>query len=331
MMQSSTKDEVLRLLLESGEEPVSGVQLAEQIGISRTAVWKHIQSLQEDGYIVHTVKKRGYVLRQGNVEQLSHGEVQAYLRTEALGRTLYVMDEVESTQLEAHRLVAEDAPHGTIVVAETQTAGRGRMMREWDSARRKGLWFTCIVRPNCLQHEAPQFTLIAAVAIVNAVKAIYPSLNPQIKWPNDILINGRKCTGILTEMVADPDRVRALLIGIGVNVNQRLEDFPEELQEIATSLWVELDAQGDLNRSELLAEILLYLEKYSELYLRNGFSSIKPLWEAASGTIGNMVRATTLREVIVGKAIAITNSGVLQIEREDGSIAEVYSADIELV
>ena len=333
-MQSSTKDEVLRRLIEANEQPISGQQLADGLHISRTAIWKHIQRLQEEGFQIDTVKKHGYVLRRGALEQLTQSEVAALLKTKAFGRTLHLFDEVESTQLIAHNLVAQNTPHGTVIVAEAQTAGRGRMMREWDSAKKKGLWFTVIVRPDCLPHEAPQFTLIAAVAIINAVKSLYPSLSPQIKWPNDILINGRKCTGILTEMIAETDRIRALLIGIGINVNQQQEDFPESLHSIATSLQmalVDIGETGEVNRAALLAEILLYLENYSELYLKHGFGRIKPLWEEASCTIGNQVRATTLREVIIGKAIAITDSGVLQIEKQDGTIAEVYSADVELV
>ena len=333
-MKSSTKDEVLKLLIEANEQAVSGQQLADQLHISRTAVWKHIQRLQEEGFQIDTVKKHGYVLQRHTFEHLTQAEVGSFLKTKEFGRTLHLFDEVESTQLIAHSLVAEDAPNGTVVAAETQTAGRGRMLREWESAKRKGLWFTVIVRPDCLPHEAPQFTLIAAVAIVNAVKSLYPQLNPQIKWPNDILINGRKCTGILTEMIAETDRVRALLIGIGINVNQEIMAFPDSLHSIATSLKMALSEVGEIveiNRAELLAEILLYLENYSELYLKHGFTRIKPMWEEASCTIGNQVRATTLREVVVGKALAITDSGVLKIEKEDGSIAEVYSADIELI
>lgn len=333
-MKSSTKDDILGLLLKQNGVPLSGQQIADELSVSRTAIWKHIQRLQQEGFVIDTVKKHGYVLRRQVFEQLTQAEVASFLKTKEFGRTLQLFDEVESTQLIAHTLVAEDTPNGTVVTAEAQTAGRGRMMREWNSARKKGLWFTVIVRPDCLPHEAPQFTLIAAVAIVNAVKSLYPQLNPQIKWPNDILINGRKCTGILTEMVAETDRIRALLIGIGINVNQEVEDFPDSLHSIATSLKMALSDAGEnveVNRAALLAEILLYLENYSELYLKHGFARIKPMWEEVSCTIGNQVRATTLREVILGKALAITDSGVLQIERADGTIAEVYSADVELV
>ena len=333
-MQRSTKDEILSRLLSANGEPISGQLLADQLMISRTAVWKQIQKLQEEGFTIHTVKKYGYVLTATEINPLNGTTVIERLKTKRYGKNIHVFSEVTSTQFVAHELL-EEALDGTVIVAESQTAGRGRMAREWDSAAKKGLWFTTILRPNCLPHEAPQFTLIAAVAIVNAIKSLYPTLSPQIKWPNDLLIGGRKLTGILTEMVAETDRVKALLIGIGINVHHEQEDFPEALQSIATSLKLELEKLEsgfvELDRASLLAEILFYLEHYSDVYVKYGFGRIKPLWEEASCTIGQFVRATTLREVIEGKAVSITETGVLQIQQNNGHIVEVYSADIELI
>lgn len=329
MMHYSTKDEIIRYLISAEGQPLSGQFLADELQMSRTAIWKQIQRLQEEGYVIETVKKRGYILTT-QPEKLTQARIDPLLNTKELGRHLYLYDEIASTQVIAHELVAQNTPHGTIVLAEAQTNGRGRMLREWNSAKGKGLWMTCILRPEIPPHLAPQFTLVAAVAIVNAIKSLYPQVNAQIKWPNDILINGRKCTGILTEMVAETDQIRALLIGIGINVNQSMQDFPEELQSIATSLALECGVDK-LDRAELLAEILLYLENYSVMYVKNGFSVIKRLWEQASCTIGNQVKATTMREVIEGVAIGITDSGVLEIKKADGTIASVYSADIELL
>ena len=329
-MQRTTKDEILHLLIQAKEQPISGQVIADRLHMSRTAIWKHMQTLQAEGYEIDIVKKHGYVLKGHKENKLSASEITTHLTTKQFGRSLYVYDCVESTQLVAHQLVSENVPNGTVIVAEQQTAGRGRMQREWDSAAHKGLWFTTIVRPNCLPHEAPQFTLIAAVAVVNAIKALYPSIQPQIKWPNDLLINGRKTTGILTEMIAETDRIKALLIGIGINVNHVMEDFPESLHEIATSLQLQLDGK-EVNRALLLAEILKYLENYSDLYLKHGFARIKPLWEESSCTIGQTIRATTLKETIYGKAIGITEQGVLEIVKDNGEIVHVYSADIEII
>ena len=325
---TTTKDKVLQRFLQAQGEPISGQQLAEDLAISRTAIWKHVQALQQQGYEIETVKKKGYRLLS-SIDQLEAGRVNVHLQTERFGHNYLYYSEVTTTQAIAHEQVRAGAADGTVIVAEMQTAGKGRMLREWSSASGKGIWMTVLMRPEVPPQLAPQFTLVTAVAVVNAIKALYPDVNATIKWPNDILIGGKKCTGILTEMVAEADRVEAILVGIGINVNQQLEDFPTELMSIATSLSMVLGETVD--RAQLVAKVLYYLEHYCDLYVKHGFGRIKTLWEEASATIGSEVRATTLREVIEGKAIAITEAGVLQIETAAGDIKSVYSADIELL
>ncbi|SOC37653.1 biotin--[acetyl-CoA-carboxylase] ligase [Ureibacillus acetophenoni] len=326
-MNLTTKDELLSRFLKADNEPLSGQQLADEFGISRTAIWKHLQTLQDEGYTFETIKKKGYLLTS-KPDRVDPARISSYLTTTRLGHHVHYYDEVTSTQTIAHELVRNGAEDGTVVVAETQTAGKGRMARPWESTKGKGIWMTIIIRPNILPHQAPQFTLIAAVAVVNAIRSLYESIQPEIKWPNDILLNGKKCTGILTEMIAEMDGVQALLIGIGINVNQELEDFPDELKNIATSLSIE--ANNQLDRAELIAKILHYLEKYSDIYLDHGFEPIKTLWEEFSGTIGKKIKATTLREVVEGTAIGITEDGVLEVRIDDGEIKRIYSADIEI-
>jgi len=321
------KDRILKRFLLASGEPISGQHLAEELGISRTAVWKHLQSLQEEGYTFDTIKKKGYLLTN-NPDRVDAASIASFLTTERFGQTIHYFEECATTQTIAHELARKGAQDGTVVIAETQTNGKGRMSRPWESTKGKGIWMTVIIKPDVLPHQAPQFTLVAAVSIVNAIKSLYSNFTPVIKWPNDILINGLKCTGILTEMIAEMDRVQALLIGIGINVNQQRDDFPEDLHAIATSLSIE--EKSTLNRAELVGTILNYLEKYSELYVTQGFSPIKKLWEEASGTIGKQIKATTLTEVLQGKAIGITEAGVLEIQLENGEIRSIYSADIEL-
>ncbi|MDI7741382.1 biotin--[acetyl-CoA-carboxylase] ligase [Lysinibacillus fusiformis] len=326
-MTLSMKDRILKRFLLASGEPISGQHLAEELGISRTAVWKHLQSLQEEGYTFDTIKKKGYLLTN-NPDRVDAASIASFLTTERFGQTIHYFEECATTQTIAHELARKGAQDGTVVIAETQTDGKGRMSRPWESTKGKGIWMTVIIKPDVLPHQAPQFTLVAAVSIVNAIKSLYSNFTPVIKWPNDILINGLKCTGILTEMIAEMDRVQALLIGIGINVNQQRDDFPEDLHAIATSLSIE--EKSTLNRAELVGTILNYLEKYSELYVTQGFSPIKKLWEEASGTIGKQIKATTLTEVLQGKAIGITEAGVLEIQLENGEIRSIYSADIEL-
>ncbi len=327
-MHLTMKDEIIQRFLNAQGEPISGQQLADDFQVSRTAIWKHLQSLQQEGYEFETIKKRGYRLLV-TPDRVDIGQLKQVLHTKRYGQTVHYFESVESTQLIAHELVRSGAPDGTVVIAEHQTAGRGRMMREWNSSKGKGIWMTIIIRPDVAPHQAPQFTLVTAVAVVNAMKAMYKNFTPEIKWPNDILINGKKTTGILTEMISETDRIQALLIGIGINVNQSLEDFPQELHSIATSLSIE---EGErLERVHLVAKVLELLEHYSDHYVKHGFPQIKKLWEESSGTIGKQVKATTLREVVEGEAISITESGVLEIRQANGEIKGVYSADIEIV
>ncbi|NLY79935.1 MAG: biotin--[acetyl-CoA-carboxylase] ligase [Lysinibacillus sp.] len=326
-MNLSMKDKILKRFLLAEGNPISGQQLADELGVSRTAIWKHLQTLQDEGFEFETIKKKGYRLIT-EPDRVDVAKISSFLKTKRFGQSIHYFDEIESTQIIAHQLAREGAIDGTIVIAEEQTAGKGRMQRPWDSAKGKGIWMTIIVRPDLLPHQAPQYTLVTAVSVVMAMKSLYQNFTPEIKWPNDILINGRKCVGILTEMLAEMDRVEGLLVGVGINTNQGPSDFPEELKDIATSIAIEEGSK--VNRAELVAEILKYLEMYTDEYVENGFKSIKQLWVEHSGTIGKRIKATTLREVIEGLAIGITDDGVLEIQLDHGEIKKVYSADIEI-
>lgn len=326
MNGTSYKYEILKKLQQAGDEAVSGQQLANDCGISRTAIWKHIKQLEEEGYVFETIKKKGYILKsQPNL--IDPDKIKAALETETFGEQIIYEEVVSSTQPIAHQLAQQGAKAGTVVICEEQTAGRGRMQREWKSQKGKGIWMSIILRPDVPPRNAPQFTLVAAVAIAKAIEDV-AAVRPQIKWPNDLLIDGLKITGILTELQADPDYVNALIMGIGINVNHEQVDFPEEIQGIATSL--KLQSGKEIDRAVLVARILYYLEKYSAMYVEVGFQEIKKEWEAYSCTIGQTIKVTTVQEVFIGKAIAITNDGVLKVQLPDGETKSVISADIEL-
>ncbi|MFJ7951316.1 biotin--[acetyl-CoA-carboxylase] ligase [Lysinibacillus sp. NPDC096418] len=327
-MSISMKDEILRKLLAANGEAVSGQELADELNVSRTAIWKHMQTLQEEGYTFETVKKKGYVLT-GIPNSLSPMQIELFLNTERFGRHIHHFDVVDSTQIIAHKLAQEGAPDGTIVIGEEQTAGRGRMARPWESAHGTGIWMTVIVRPDVTPQQASSYTLVVAVAVTKAIKTLYKNVEPAIKWPNDLLINGKKCTGILTEMQAEADCVQALLVGIGINANQVESDFSPEIAEIATSLRL---AEGEeINRAALVATILQYLEQYTELFVNEGFARIKTLWEQASCTIGQRIEVTTLREQFEGIASGITEEGVLQLTQDNGTVRTIYSGDIRII
>ncbi|KAA0550234.1 biotin--[acetyl-CoA-carboxylase] ligase [Bacillus sp. BGMRC 2118] len=325
-MQSALREKLLEVFTQAEGEFVSGQKLSEAIGCSRTAVWKHIEDLRKEGYELEAVRRKGYRITM-KPEKVTSNEIQLGLATKYIGRTIHYEETVESTQKIAHKLSYDNKPEGTIVVADEQVSGRGRLDRSWHSPKFSGVWMSIILRPKIPLGQAPGLTLLTAVAVAQAIEEL-TELEPEIKWPNDILINGKKTVGILTEMQAESDRINAIIIGIGINVNQGLDDFPHELREKATSLRIESGVI--VNRSALIQVVLMKLEKLYEQFLSHGFFPIKLLWEAYAISIGKRIIASTLRGTITGYAKGITDEGVLMLEDDQGTIHHIHSADIEI-
>ncbi|OEH93425.1 biotin--[acetyl-CoA-carboxylase] ligase [Bacillus solimangrovi] len=325
-MTSSMRKELLDIFSQHEGEFISGQKISNLLGCSRTAVWKHIEELRKDGYELEAVQRKGYRII-GTPDKISENAIRLGLRTTKIGQNIHYEDSVDSTQKIAHQLANSEAPNGTIVVSDEQTLGRGRLDRTWYSPKGTGIWMSVILRPNIQMHKAPQLTLLTAVSVVRGIKKS-TGIECQIKWPNDILINEKKCVGILTEMQADADRIRAVIIGIGINVNHRTDHFPEELQQIATSLAIEKGEE--INRASVMQAILKEMEDLYEDYLKEGFSLVKTLWEANAVSIGKRIRARMMNETVEGYAKGITGDGVLLLETDDGKIRQIYSADIEI-
>lgn len=325
-VQSEIRKKLLDAFTNAGDSYLSGQNLANLIGCSRTAVWKHIEELRKDGFELDAVRRKGYRIVK-TPEKITADEIRLGLKTEFIGENIHYEESVESTQKIANHLANENAPEGTVIIADEQLSGRGRMNRKWHSPKYTGIWMSLILRPNIPLTKAPQLTLLTAVAVVQAIEE-KTGLIPEIKWPNDILINGKKVTGILTELQAEADRIHSIIIGIGINVNQKKEDFPLEIQETASSLFIE---KGEsIPRAQLIQSIFKHFEKLYLLYLKDGFFPIKLLWESYAVSIGKQIRARTLTETIEGKALGITDEGVLKIKDKDGAVHSIYSADIEL-
>jgi BirA family transcriptional regulator, biotin operon repressor / biotin---[acetyl-CoA-carboxylase] ligase len=325
-VQSPIRKQLLEAFAEANGEFLSGQTLAKILGCSRTAVWKHIEELRKEGYQLEAVRKKGYRIVQAP-DKVTENEIQFGLQTKRLGQTIYYEESVESTQKIAHRLSYEGYPEGTLVISEEQVAGRGRMTRSWYSPKYTGIWMSLILRPNLPPQKAPQFTLIAAVAISQAIEEI-SGIEAEIKWPNDILIRGKKVTGILTELQADADKIHSIILGMGVNVNQSSTDFAADIQPIATSIAIE--AKKKIPRAQLVRRILEKLEIYYDLYMEEGFRPIKLMWESRAVSIGKNIIARTINGTIEGKALGITDEGILQLEDAQGIIHHIYSADIEI-
>lgn len=325
-MQSDLRTRLLQAFSESEGEFLSGQKLSETLGCSRTAVWKHIEDLRSEGYELEAVRKLGYRITY-KPDKISGNEIQLGLKTEFMGRHIHFEEVVPSTQKIAHSLAGDGAEEGTIVVADQQTSGRGRLARAWFSPKQTGIWMSLILRPKIPINKTPQLTLLTAVALIQAIEEV-TGLTPEIKWPNDILINGKKIVGILTELQAEADQVHSVIIGIGMNVNHALDQFPEELQSVATSIAIETGKSSD--RAEVIQAIMKNFEKLYTSYLMHGFKPVKLLWESYAISLNKNLIARTLHGSIRGRAVGIDDEGVLLLETAEGKIEKIYSADIEI-
>ncbi|GGE39000.1 bifunctional ligase/repressor BirA [Pullulanibacillus camelliae] len=324
---SRTKEETLKILLRHQQHYISGQALCEQLGCSRTAIWKQINELRKEGYTIDSVQKKGYKLL-AKPNKLIKEEIDLHLTTDTFGRHLIYYEEVPSTQKLAHHLAEDGAAEGTLVVADEQTDGRGRLGRAWHSPKGTGIWMSCILRPTLSLERIPQLTLIAAVSIVRAIKKI-SGVQCGIKWPNDILFNGKKLVGILTELQAEIESVRAVIIGMGINVNVDADAIPEALKPIATSL--KMISGVRQSREQLIAAIMSEFEGLYHMYLEEGFSIIKQMWEAHALNIGQHIHARLANgDVIHGIAQGINDKGVLLLQDDQGETHHIYSADINL-
>lgn len=318
------KSKILKIFQEANGEFISGEALSEELNCSRTAIWKHIEELRQAGYEFEAVRRSGYRL-VASPDMPFDREVMNGLKTQSIGQTVHFFPVLDSTQITAHSIAKEGAVDGTTVIADQQVGGKGRMGRPWHSPSGSGIWMSIILRPELELHRCPQMTLLTAVAVVQAIRDT-TGLEAQIKWPNDILLNGKKICGILTELNAEWGNINYLIIGIGMNVN--VPSFPQELQDIATSLYIE--AGQEVKRVSLIQRILEHLEILYKLYIQDGFSAIKPLWESYANTIGRRVLIRGANQTMEGLALGIDDEGVLLVQKDDGQIEKVYSADIEL-
>ncbi|MBC1432989.1 biotin--[acetyl-CoA-carboxylase] ligase [Listeria welshimeri] len=319
----NNREKLLALFTESDGAYLSGQEIADSLGCSRTAVWKQMEALRKEGFEIEAVRNRGYRL-SATAEQYTKDALLLGLETKFIGQHIEIHESVSSTQIIAHQQI-DTSPEGTVIVADEQTAGKGRLLRPWNSKKGEGIWMSVILKPQIPIQKVPQFTFIASLAITEAIENI-TKLEPRIKWPNDIYIGKRKICGVLTEMQAEAETIHAVIIGMGINVNQQV--FPEEIKDKASSLKLELGES--ISRKVLLQEILASLEKYYELFLDKGFAPIKLLWETKAIPFGEKLTASTTKGKIYGKVQGISDEGVLLLQDNLGEVHSIYSADILL-
>lgn len=322
-----TTDAKILSALRENADGVSGAQLAGQLEISRAAIWARIDELRKVGYEIEAGPHFGYQL-VSSPDALHADDLLARLgKTKIIGRDIQVFEETNSTNDVAEKLARDGVREGVVVFAEAQTRGRGRLGRKWISPSHKGLWFSILLRPNLHPQETTQLTVISATALRRAIKSVC-NLNAEIKWPNDILIGGKKVAGILTEMSAEMDRVRHVILGIGVDVNLDAAEFPAELRKIATSLKIESDEE--ISRAELAVEILRELDFDYARICAGKFSEVADEWESACATIGKNVSVHVGDRNFRGRAESLDDDGALLVRTEHGLLERVIGGDVIL-
>lgn len=302
------RTELLTVLREA-DGYVSGQDLCEKFGVSRTAIWKGINQLKEAGYEIEAVQNKGYRLVTVP-DTLSENELKSIRRTEWIGEEIFYFPVIDSTNTKAKQLAEEGYPAGTLVVAEQQDAGRGRRGRNWESPRGSGIFMTLMLKPDIRPDNASMLTLVAALAVAAAIRKC-TGRPAGIKWPNDIVMNGKKVCGILTEMSAQIDYVNHVVVGIGINVHN--ESFPEELSDMATSLYLETGEHQ--NRAKLIEEVWEQFERYYEIFLQTeDLSGLVKEYEAHLVNMHQIVKVLDPKEPFEGKAMGITARGELMVD-----------------
>jgi len=324
----STKQQLLIHLKECKGTWISGESLAHRMTISRTAIWKHIRTLREEGYVIESSQKKGYLLRQSSDLLLAH-EIQEGLNTSVFGkRDIQYFRHTDSTNNRAKLFASEGAPEGTLVVAEEQTRGRGRRGRTWFSPPGEGIYASIILRPSISPNEAPKLTLMASVAAAETLLSM-TSLAINIKWPNDIIINGRKIAGILTEISTEMERIDYVVIGVGINVNTPRKSLPPDIEDTATSVLMET---GNLfPRISLLRAYLEWLEIYYTTFMTRGFEPVMKRWKHLAGIIGRQISVDLIDRVRTGEVIDVDKDGFLILREHDGTLERIISGDVTLI
>ncbi len=323
----STDQKLIEALRGNPGKTMSGEELGGILKISRTAVWKHIKSLKKLGYRIEAVPSRGYRF-VSSPDMFISEEISAGLETIRIGRNIICLRRTNSTNLTAFQLGEQGADEGTVVIAEEQSHGKGRLGRRWESPDGVNLYCSVILRPPIMPSMAPQFTLLSSVAVAEAIETTTP-LRPRIKWPNDILVNDMKVSGMLNEMSAETEKVNFIVLGIGVNLNMRREQFPDNLRHPASSLLLESGKKVD--RVEFTRALLTAFDLLYDLYLNEGIAPIRKKWIQRSAFIGKKISVSFQGNESTGIAVGVDDIGALLLEHDDGRIERVLAGDVSVM
>lgn len=315
--KNNSREKILNQLKNCKGQFVSGTDLSKYTDTSRAAVWKQIDRLRKEGFVISSVTNRGYRL---------DAEPDFLDSRLLMGSNIIFKHSVDSTNREARLLAESGAPGFAVIAAEEQLHGRGRLGRQWFSPPESGLWFSILLRPDRLTPaEVTPVTLVTAVSIAAYFREIH-NLQVKVKWPNDLLINSKKFGGILTELKGESDRIDYLIVGIGLNIGQTTYDFPSELKERATSLYIESGMRH--NRTYMLLEIYKTLVNDYKLFFSNGFAPFYEKWKNLSSTLGQEVTISQSGGTLTGRAVNLSKNGALIIEDGTGKIHHIHFGEI---
>lgn len=302
--------------------------ISRELRVSRTAIWKQINGLRKAGYVIEAVPSRGYYLVSAP-DLLSAEEIEAHLNSALIGRHFICLPHTSSTNADAFRLAEQAAAEGTVVLADTQSGGKGRMGRIWSSPAGVNLYCSIILRPSIPPYEAPQLTFLSAVAVARAIEQV-AGLKPEIKWPNDVLIGGKKVAGLLNEMSAETDGINFVILGIGVNLNMTDEQFPPDLRHPATSLL--LETGRPVGRARFAAVMLNELDRLYATFRRQGFGPVREEWQQRCNAHGRELTVSDGgSEVVRGMFDGIDGFGALLVRRRDGTVERILSGDVRVL
>lgn len=321
----STRDRILSLFRSHKDTYLSGEQISDQLNISRAAVWKQVKALRDLGFTIDAKHSQGYRLVDAP-DLLLAADIVEGLQVETVGTEIFCHQEIDSTNSQIRVMAEQGAQEGTVLIADRQSAGRGRLGRRWESPSGVNLYCSILLKPNMPVQQAPQLTFLSAVAVAETLKQVC-AIDATVKWPNDILVKGSKISGLLNEMNAETEQIHYVILGIGINLNMTADQFPEELNYPATSALLETGQEVD--RILFLRTFLEKIDHYYGEFRSRGFGPIRNRWETLCGLMNQRVSVDMQTQTLMGTVVGLDPDGALRVQTDEGTVERILAGDVK--
>ncbi len=325
MTKKVDNEELLKLFRDKAGAYISGEEISQLLGVSRTAVWKKIKLLRQMGYTIDAVPSRGYHLA-ASPDALLVEEIRSDLGTRVVGKEVIFLEQTDSTNVRAREQGDGGAPEGTVIIADSQSAGKGRLGRTWESPAGVNLYTSVLLRPVILPRFGTQMTFLSAVAVAAAIEEV-SGLSATVKWPNDVLLGGKKVAGLLNEMNAETERVNYVILGIGVNLNMQPGQFPDDLRYPATS--VAIEKGSPVSRLAFARSLFRHLDSFYQAYLEQGVTPVLRAWEELCDVVGKRVSVDCQSQVFRGVVEGLDPDGALLLRTDEGPLEKILAGDVK--